>query len=55
MYDILCQRCDEILLRHLSLLFAADTYMANQDDENMTVEKFLEIQFQVILDVSSCF
>lgn len=28
--------------------------MANQDDENMTVEKFLEIQFQVILDVSSC-
>lgn len=28
--------------------------MANQNDENMTVEKFLEIQFQVILDVSSC-
>ena len=27
--------------------------MANQEDENMTVEKFLEIQFQVILDVSS--
>lgn len=33
--------------------FVADTYMANQEDENMTVEKFLEIQFQVILDVSS--
>lgn len=43
----------KFLFCHLLLLFAADTYMANQEDENMTVEKFLEIQFQVILDVSS--
>ena len=34
--------------------FSVDNHITDtQDDENITVEKFLEMQFQIILDVSN--